>query len=140
MLSADQRFEVIDLINRYATAIDTRDWDLFQTAFSDDAQVDYGFATWDSATAFRKFMEEVHTPAGRTLHRMSNTVITGADPLTARTYGDAVVLEGDHLKGTVANGWYDDDFVRTEHGLQIRRRFHHMISMRNIGPNIAADM
>lgn len=71
---------------------------------------------------------------------MNNTVITGVEPLTARTYSEAVVLEGDDSKGTVANGWYDDSFVRTEHGLQISRRIHHMVSMRNIGPNLGADL
>lgn len=102
-ISADLRFEVLDLVYRYATGIDTRDWDLFRTVFTDDAEVDFGFARWESGDAFAAFMQETHDPAGRTLHRMTNTVITGVAPLTARTYGDALVLEGDNLAGTIAN-------------------------------------
>lgn len=137
-ISADLRFEVLDLVYRYATGIDTRDWDLFRTVFTDDAEVDFGFARWENGDAFAAFMRETHDPAGRTLHRMTNTVITGVDPLTARTYGDALVLEGDNLAGTIANAWYDDEMVRTDSGLRIRRRIVRMGSMVNVGPNLAA--
>ena len=135
-----ERFEILDLINRYSTGIDTRDWGLFQSAFTSDAQVDFGFAQWTGAEAFTIFMRDTHDPAGRTLHRMTNTTITSVDPLTVRTYGDAVVLQADNVTGTIANAWYDDVLTRTEHGLQIQRRTVRMISMRAIGPNLAADM
>lgn len=139
-LPAETRFEILDLMHRYATAIDIRDWELFQSAFTDDALVDFGFAQWTGSEAFTVFMREAHDPAGRTLHRMSNTVITGVDPVTVRTYGDAVVLHADNVTGTIANAWYDDEVVRTGNGLQIRRRTVHMISMRDIGPNLAAEL
>jgi len=135
-----ERFEILDLINRYATGIDTRDWDLFQSTFADDAQVDFGFAQWSGAEAFTIFMRDTHDPAGRTLHRMTNTIITSIEPLAARTYGDAVVLQADNVTGTIANAWYDDVLTRTGHGLQIQRRTVRMISMRSIGPNLAVDM
>ena len=135
-----ERFEILDLINRYSTGIDTRDWGLFQSTFADDAQVDFGFAQWSGAEAFTLFMRDTHNPAGRTLHRMSNITITSVDPLAARTYGDAVVLQSDNVTGTIANAWYDDVLTRTVHGLQIQSRTVRMISMRSIGPNLAADM
>lgn len=139
-ISAERRFEVLDVVYRYATGIDTRDWDLFRTVFTDDAQVDFGFARWESGDAFTEFMRETHDPAGRTLHRMTNTVITGVEPLAARTYGDAVVLRADNLTGTIANAWYDDAFVQTEAGLRIRRRIVRMGSMVGIGPNLAPTL
>lgn len=139
-LSADQRFELLDLVNRYATGIDTRDWTLFQSTFTDDAEVDFGFSRWSDAEDFTAFMRDAHDPAGRTLHRMTNTVVDSIAPLRARTYGDALVLEADNLNGTIANAWYDDEFERTDSGLKIRRRAVHMISMRAIGPNLAADL
>lgn len=134
------RFEILDLINRYSTGIDTRDWNLFASTFADDAQVDFGFAQWSGAEAFTTFMRDTHDPAGRTLHRMTNTTITGTEPLTARTYGDAIVLQADNATGTIANAWYDDVLARTPHGLQIQSRTVHMISMRTIGPNLAVEM
>ena len=139
-LTADERFEILDLIHRYATAIDTRDWSLFRSAFTDDASVDFGFAQWDDSDSFTTFMRENHDPAGRTLHRMSNTVVTDVDPLTVRTYGDAIVLQPDNITGTIANAWYDDELTRTAEGLRIRRRAVHMVSMRAIGPNLAAEL
>jgi hypothetical protein len=135
-----ERFEILDLVSRYSTGIDTRDWELFQSTFTEDAHIDFGFAQWTGAAEFTAFMREAHDPAGRTLHRMSNTVVTGTAPLTVRTYGDAIVLKPDNITGTIANAWYDDELVRTGAGLQIRRRTVHMISMREIGPNLAADM
>ena len=35
------RSEIDDLLIRYATAVDTKDWDLWETCFTDDAFVDY---------------------------------------------------------------------------------------------------
>ena len=35
------RIEIDDLITRYATAVDTKDWDLYRTVFTDDAVIDY---------------------------------------------------------------------------------------------------
>jgi len=139
-ISPAARFEILDLINRYSTGIDTRDWDLFRSTFADAADVDFGFAQWSGAEAFTIFMRDTHNPAGRTLHRMTNTTVTSVEPLTVRTYGDAIVFEADNVSGTIANAWYDDVLTRTEHGLQIQSRTVHMISMRTIGPNLAADM
>ncbi|OII11495.1 hypothetical protein BIU97_06280 [Curtobacterium sp. MCBA15_009] len=133
---------MLDTIYRYATGIDVRDWKRFRTVFTDDAHVDFGFMQRETGDDFTDFMQEAHDPAGRTLHRMSNTTITrlGADELEARTYGDAVVLQADNTSGTIANAWYDDTLVRTRDGFQISRRVVHMISMRNVGPNLVAEM
>ena len=139
-LTSDERFEILDLMHRYSTGIDTRDWALFQSVFTGDAHVDFGFAQWTGAKAFTTFMSDTHDPAGRTLHRMTNTIITSTDPLTVRTYGDALVLQADNTTGTIANAWYDDELTRTDAGMRIGRRTVHMISMRNVGPNLAADM
>lgn len=141
-ISAEERFAVLDAIYRYAAGIDNRDWTLFRTAFTDDAYVDFGFQQWDNGDDYTTFMQQTHDPAGRSLHRMSNTTITRADndEVEARTYGEALILQADNTVGTIANGWYDDTLVRTSDGYRIRRRILHMISMRNIGPNLAAEM
>ncbi|WP_354570068.1 nuclear transport factor 2 family protein [Glaciihabitans sp. UYNi722] len=136
------RFEILDLVTRYATAIDTKDWDLFRSTFANEVVIDYGPAvgSWTDPDAFTTFMRDGHQPAGRTLHRMSNTTITGTDPLTARTYGDGIVLEADNTKGTLATAWYDDEITPTSTGLKISRRTVHMILFTPVGPNLAATM
>ena len=35
------RIEIYDLLTRYATALDNRDWDLYSTCFTEDAYIDY---------------------------------------------------------------------------------------------------
>ncbi|MCX6000320.1 MAG: nuclear transport factor 2 family protein [Chloroflexi bacterium] len=36
------RVEVIDVLNRYATACDMRDWTLFDEVFTSDAETNFG--------------------------------------------------------------------------------------------------
>lgn len=38
------RFEIADVLYRYARAVDTRDWDLWRSVFTADATVDYSSA------------------------------------------------------------------------------------------------
>src|SRR5262245_59329011 len=35
------RIEIDDLLTRYATGVDRRDWDLWETCFTPDAHIDY---------------------------------------------------------------------------------------------------
>ena len=35
------RIEITDFFSRYARAVDTRDWDLYRTLFTEDAHIDY---------------------------------------------------------------------------------------------------
>ena len=35
------RLAIEDLLTRYATAVDQRDWDLYRSVFAADAEVDY---------------------------------------------------------------------------------------------------
>tara|TARA_B100000809_G_scaffold24453_1_gene21389 strand:- start:303 stop:518 length:216 start_codon:yes stop_codon:yes gene_type:complete len=39
--SLADRLEIGDLITRYATAVDRRDWDLYRSVFTTDAEIDY---------------------------------------------------------------------------------------------------
>ena len=40
---SDER-EITALLNRYARAVDTKDWELYRTVFTDDAVIDYSSA------------------------------------------------------------------------------------------------
>jgi 3-phenylpropionate/cinnamic acid dioxygenase small subunit len=73
----EDRQDISDLLVRYATGIDRRDWALFRTVFTDDCELDYGeIGVWNGADAVTDFMEEVHAMAGHTMHRLSNQEIT----------------------------------------------------------------
>ena len=137
------RDEVEDLVIRYATAIDLRDWDLFRTVFADDAHIDYGplMGTWDDADTFTAFMRDAHAGAGRSIHRMTNIVVTPGEPVTARTYGDSLILDAaDETTGDHGAAAYDDTFVRTGDGLKISRRVTRIVVYEKFTGNLAASV
>ena len=116
------RDEIVDVLVRYATGIDSRDWRLFRSCFSDDARFDYGgIGQWDTPEAITDYMRAAHS--GPSMHRLSNFVIDiDGDRATSRTYVDAVVM-GPKGFGAVENfGWYDDEWVRTPGGWRISFR------------------
>ena len=116
--------DIAEVLVRYATGIDRRDWDLFRTCFADDVVADYGDAgRWDSAEALTAFMVDAHAGMGHTMHRLSNLAITvDGDRATSRTYVDAVLMAPDGGSGLNPIGYYDDVLVRTEQGWRIQRR------------------
>ena len=129
MTERDDRQDISDLLVRYATGIDRRDWPLFRTVFTDDCELDYGeIGSWKGVDAVTEFMQQAHAIAGYTLHRLTNQAITvDGNKAAARTYIDAVIMAGDNQAGVNAWGFYDDDIVRTGGEWRIaRRRFTHV--------------
>jgi len=117
------RDEIFDLTVRYATAIDSKQYELLSTVFTPDADLDYGeVGHWTSAAEVTEFMDVAHRGAANTLHRMSNQVVAAdGDAATARTYVDALIL-GPDGSGVNAIGYYDDELVRTADGWRIGKR------------------
>ncbi|MEV0358646.1 nuclear transport factor 2 family protein [Nocardia sp. NPDC050697] len=121
---SDDRLDITDLLVRYASGIDRRDWPLFRTVFTPDCELDYGeIGRWHGVDEVTDFMERAHAAAGHTLHRLSNIAIAvDGDRATARTYVDSLVLTSDGASGVQATGYYDDDLLRTEAGWRVHRR------------------
>lgn len=120
----DDRADISDVLIRYATGIDRRDWPLFGTAFTEDCVLDYGeIGTWQGVAAVTEFMDQSHAMAGHTMHRLTNMAITvTGDTATARTYVDGLILAADNASGVNAIGFYDDELIRTVDGWRIARR------------------
>ena len=134
-LDVSARLDIADLLVRYATGIDRRDWVLFRSCFTDDCVADYGdIGVWHGADEITAWMDRAHQGAGHTLHRMTNADVR-AQPngANARSYVDAIVLGADNLTGIRAVGYYDDDLVRTEHGWQIRGRRFTSVLLQAVG-------
>ena len=133
----EDRQDICDLLVRYATGIDRRDWPLFRTVFADDCELDYGvIGTWQGVDAVTDFMEKTHEPAGHTLHRLSNQVIEiDGDKAVARTYVDALIMVGDEGAGVNGVGFYDDEIVRTPDGWRIARRKFTNVRVSTVGGN-----
>ncbi|HTQ21920.1 nuclear transport factor 2 family protein [Mycobacterium sp.] len=131
----EDRQDISDLLVRYATAIDRREWPLLGTVFTDKCDVDYGvIGTWQTADAVVEFMEQAHALAGYTLHRLSNIAITlDGDRAVARTYINGLIMAGDNKSGVNANGFYDDEIVRTADGWRIARRRFTTVYLTTVG-------
>ncbi len=116
------REDIVELTVRYATAIDSLQYSLLTTVFTEDAHVDYGeIGQWTGGAEVATFMEAVHAAAKHTMHRMTNQAVDiDGDTATVRTYVDALIL----FEGGGANpvGYYDDHVVRTSDGWRISRR------------------
>lgn len=124
MTTHDDRLDIIDVLVRYATGIDRRDWPLFRTVFTDDCELDYGeIGKWNGVDAVTEFMDQSHAMAGHTMHRLSNYAIAvDGGTATARTYIDGLIMAQDNNSGVNAVGFYDDELVRTAAGWRIARR------------------
>jgi 3-phenylpropionate/cinnamic acid dioxygenase small subunit len=120
----EDRQDIAEVLLRYATGIDRRDWSVFRSAFTADCELDYGeIGTWNGVDAVTDFMEQSHAMAGHTMHRLTNQVITvNGDRAEARTYVDGLIMAADNGSGVNAAGFYDDDLVRSAEGWRITRR------------------
>lgn len=134
MSETEDRREITDVLIRYATGIDTRNWPLFRTVFTDDCRLDYGeIGSWAGVDAVTEFMAAVHAAAGHTLHRITNPVVTvDGDTARARAYVDALVMAPDNASGVSAAGFYDDEFVRTPQGWRLHRRRFTTVLVRSV--------
>ncbi|MGV0736162.1 MULTISPECIES: nuclear transport factor 2 family protein [Mycobacterium] len=134
MTTAQDRLDIVDVLVRYATGIDRRDWPLFRTVFTDDCVLDYGeIGTWQGVDAVTEFMDQSHAMAGHTMHRLSNHAIAvDGDTATARTYIDGLIMAQDNNSGVNAVGFYDDELVRTPAGWRIARRRFTAVRITNV--------
>lgn len=130
------RQDIADLLVRYATGIDRRDWVLLRSCFTGDCAADYGdIGRWNSGDEITEWMRTTHTPLGPSLHRITNQVVAASsDGITVRSYVDVIVLGPDNVRGAQAAGCYDDVVVRTDDGWKIAGRRYTMVRIQGIGP------
>jgi SnoaL-like domain len=134
---------IVDVLTRYATGIDFKDWALFRSCWTDEVDLDYGeVGHFTDPDAFTELFAQVHNPMGPTYHRLSNFVVaTDGDAATARTYVHAVLMvtPGDNAGWVDVVGHYDDELVRGADGWRIRRRVTHTSRMLTGGDFAGAD-
>ena len=123
-LDREVRQDVADVLVRYATGIDRRDWELFRSCFTDECAADYGeIGVWHGADEITAWMRASHEPCGHTMHRITHqAVMPSGTGVAARSYVDAIVMFGDNKAGTRATGFYDDELVLTDDGWKIASR------------------
>ena len=122
-----RRQAVVDLLLRYATAIDTHDWDLLDTIFLPDADCDYSQAGGFRGPypEIRAWLAEVLAPM-QTQHMLTNHVIeVDGDAATASTYLQAehrIILDDGAPTFYTFRGIYRDRLVRAGSGWAIAVR------------------
>ena len=137
----EDQVQIGDVLVRYATGIDQRDWELFRTCWTSDVVADYGdIGEFTGVDAVTEFMVASHDAMGPTHHRLSNFVIDvgrdgDPDRACARCYVHAVLIAvpGDSSSWIDALGHYDDIFLRTTDGWRISHRTVHMARVMTAG-------
>jgi len=123
-MSADSE-EIVALLIRYARAIDTQDWRLLRTCFTDDATSDYGdIGSWRGAGDLVRFMEDAHAGMGPTQHLLSNfQVEVDGDGASSLAYVHAVTVLASHPDDWIDTvGTYEDRLERGADGWRIAHR------------------
>jgi len=136
------RADVADLLVRYATGIDRRDWELLRSCFTDDCEADYGsIGVWRRGDEITTWMRDTHEPLGHTLHRITNVTVTrnGAGAMS-RSYVDALVMFPGNKSGTRSAGYYDDELVATDHGWKIARRRFTLVLLQLVPADSVLDL
>lgn len=120
------REDIVDLLNLYGFAMDTRRWDLFDRIFTPDVVADYGpTSSWTDRARFKADFGGFHALFDATQHVMTNHLVrVEGDRALAHTYGSWRLVR--HAAGDPpvwdGSGWYDDALVRGAEGWRIARR------------------
>ena len=124
--------DIRNVLNLYALAIDTQDWNLFDEVFTPDIVGDYPGHTWTDREALKRDLAAQLLPFEATQHLMTIMRLTiQGDVAEAITYGQWLMIRklggspSDEWRGL---GWYEDEVVRTAAGWRIRKRSNRMIS------------
>ena len=117
------RIAVEDLLTRYATTVDRRDWDGYRNVFTDDAEIDYTSAGGIAGTVDEvvEFLSTTLDMFEMTQHLVSNVDVTvdGDTATVTAMFNNPMRLPGGEVWFT--GGWYHHDLVRTADGWRSRR-------------------
>ena len=125
MNAADDRFSIIDTLDRYAEALDMRDWDLLARVFTQDAVVDFG--EWkqtglaEVTTSIRSYLDG----CGPSQHFLGNYRIElDGDQATSRHYCRVMHMGKAEHAGKTYETWieYKDQLDRKGDAWLSRRR------------------
>ena len=123
------RIEIDDLLTRYATGVDRRDWDLWESCFTQDARIDYsafgGIA--GGVKEVRAWLAKTMPIFGMTQHMVINREVhIEGDTARCRSgfYNPMTwpAKEGEPPRLSIDGGYYCDVLVRTPQGWRIRER------------------
>lgn len=117
------RLAITDVVNRYAEAIDRRDWDLLRTCFAPDGRIRGPRHELVGPDAIVADMQATTGATATTQHFIGNVrVEVDGDRAQARSY---LIATSSH-PGTRAlrrmHATYEDELIRTDEGWRIALR------------------
>jgi 3-phenylpropionate/cinnamic acid dioxygenase small subunit len=122
------RIEIDDLLTRYATAVDTRDWDLYASCFTADAFIDYTSAGGirGRLPEVKQWLAAVMVSFPMSQHVVANRAVAlDGDTATSRSCFYNPMGLPDEEGGLIMffeGGYYNDKLVRTANGWRIAER------------------
>jgi len=135
MLDAQEvadRVEIGGLLTRYCTAIDSKQFDLLDDVFTEDALIDYSSSMPDvrgTRAEMKQWLSEVLAFFPMTQHLVSNTEFEiDGDRATTRTmFFNPMGWQDEEGEMQVffVGGYYNDKLSRTEAGWRITERIEH---------------
>ncbi|MGD0312999.1 MAG: nuclear transport factor 2 family protein [Acidimicrobiales bacterium] len=137
----EDRIGMDDLLTRYATAIDSLDWEMLDSVFTGDAHLDYRSAGGIEGgyPEVRRWLSEVLPLFDVTQHLVVNREFGRRDGgVYARSCFlnvNRLQVEGKPWQFTVG-GRYHDQLVRTPSGWRIARRIEHTLWWDNPMPGL----
>jgi hypothetical protein len=122
----DDVVAITQLVNLYGLAVDSQQWELFDTIFTADVDADYGASTrWTDLAQFKSDFAAFHDPFDSTQHTMSTHVVrVDGDRAHSFCNGGWRLVRNAAEGGPLwdGTGWYDDALVRTPDGWRITSR------------------
>jgi ketosteroid isomerase-like protein len=120
------RQDIVDVCVRYALALDSRDWKMLATCFTEDAVANYeGRPPARGYSAIEQTCRSALDPLAASQHLLGNHLVTvGSDEAEALCYFQAqhVRAGAGGVTQLIIAGRYEDRFVRTEQGWRIAER------------------
>ena len=138
MSKADDYAQIMDTLARYSIAMDTRDWSLLDSVFTEDLVYDAGEWVTRSLDEYIERLRPYLEGCGPTQHLLGNYQIELAgDEARTRVYVRAFHVGTRELSKTVYEmfGEYRDEMRRTDAGWRSARRtlrLHHELGTRDV--------
>lgn len=125
MSDADDRFEIIATLDRYAECLDTRDWPGLADVFVESVQMDFGVWQAKSLDEVRTNIRSFLDGCGPSQHLLGNYRIQlDGDVATSKCYCRVMHFGKGEQQGKSFESWieYADELERTTHGWRSRKR------------------
>lgn len=122
--------EIVALLNTYARAVDTKDWELYRSVFTADAHTDYSAAVFvgsldDALEFFRGDFSALVTMSMHCITNIESEVDGDTARMRAMFYNPTQIKGLDEL--SMFGGYYHHELVRTPDGWRSRQLREEMV-------------